>query len=181
MIELCGEKVVLRTLEREHCRRLWESYELAEPVPSEPLRPGLSVEGADKWFEDMQTKQGREQVYLGVFTRDGHLIGDIQLANINWQQRTATMGLSIACRQDRGKGYGSDAARVLLRYAFEHLDLYRVSAATSACNVAGQRSLEKCGFIREGCERRAVYVAGRRWDRLTYGLLREDYEKMENG
>jgi hypothetical protein len=57
MIELRGEQVVLRTLEREHCRQLWESYKPAEPLPTEPLNPGLSVEGADKWFEEMQAKQ----------------------------------------------------------------------------------------------------------------------------
>ena len=46
MIELRGEKVVLRALEREHCHQLWEHYVPAEPLPTEPLNPGLSVEGA---------------------------------------------------------------------------------------------------------------------------------------
>jgi len=71
MVELKGEKVVLRTLEREHCRQLWERYEPVEPVPTEALNAGLSVEGADKWFEEMQAKQGQEHVYLGVFTPEG--------------------------------------------------------------------------------------------------------------
>ena len=176
MIELCGKRVILRTLEREHCRELWEKYEPIEPLPTEPLNPGLSIEGADKWFEDIQAKQGREQVYLGVFTREGELVGDIQLANINWRDRTATVGLSIARQADRGKGYGTDATKTILRYGFEHLGLHRVTAVIAEHNGGAQRILEKCGFVQEGREREAIYNSGRRWDRLTYGLLRPEFE-----
>ncbi len=174
MIELHGERVVLRTLEREHCRQLWDTYVAADPLPTEPLNPGLSSEGADAWFQEMQTKQGREQVYLGIFTPEGELLGDIQLANIDWRFRSATLGCSIACRDERGKGYGTDATQTLLRYGFEHLDLHRVSAGIVEYNAAARRALEKCGFVQEGCERQAIYCAGRRWDRLVYGLLRDE-------
>ena len=45
MIELRGENVILRTMERAHCRTLWEHNEPVEPIPTEHVRPGLSVEG----------------------------------------------------------------------------------------------------------------------------------------
>ena len=175
MIELRGERVVLKTLEREHCRELWEAYEPEEPFATEPVRPGLSVEGADKWFDEMQEKQGREQVYLGIFCADGRLVGDVQLANIDWRHRTATVGAGIARRSDRRQGYGSDATRVMVVYAFEHLDLMRVSASTIEYNEGAQRVLLKCGFVEEGRERQAVFCQGRRWDRVRYGLLREEF------
>jgi RimJ/RimL family protein N-acetyltransferase len=175
MIELRGEDVVLKTLEREHCRELWEAYEPAEPLPTEPLRPGLSVEGAEKWFDEMQEKQGREQVYLGIFCADGRLVGDAQLANIDWRHRTATVGAGIARRSDRGHGYGSDATRVMVAYAFDHLDLVRVSASTVEYNEGARQALLKCGFVQEGQERQAVFCQGRRWDRVRYGLLREEF------
>lgn len=186
MIELRGEKTILRTLEREHCHELWQAYEPAEPLPTEPLNPGLSVEGADKWFEEMQAQQGKQQLCLGVFTLDdrptgeGRLIGDIQLTNIDWRHRTASIGLGIARRADRGHGYGMDATLTLLRYAFQHLDLVRVSAATASYNAAGQRVLERCGFVREGQERQAIYGGGRRWDRLLYGLLRAEFASLDD-
>jgi RimJ/RimL family protein N-acetyltransferase len=178
MIELRGKKVVLRTLERAHCRTLWEQYEPQQPIPTEPLNPGLSVEGADKWFDEMQARQGREQVYLGVFTQAGELIGDIQLANVDWRNRSASLGLGIANQSQRGRGYGADAALVMLHYGFEQLDLCRISAATLEFNMAAQHVLAKCGFQQEGCERQAVFCAGRRWNRLTYGLLRPDFAAL---
>lgn len=173
MIELCGEKVCLHTLEREHCRVLWEAYEPTEPLPTAPLTAGLSVEGADKWFDEIQANQGREQVYLGIFTCDGTLIGDIQLAQIDWRHRTASLGLGIARAADRQHGYGTGATLTLVRYGFDHLNLYRIAARTLAFNTGMQRVLEKCGFVLEGRERQAVYIGGQRWDRLIYGLLRE--------
>ncbi len=176
MIELRGEKVILRTLEREHCRELWENYEPAEPLPTEPLNPGLSNEGADKWFEEMQAKQGSKQFYLGIFTQDGKLVGDVQLAHIDWRHRTATIGSSIARRVDRGQGYGSDTALTLLRFGFEHLDLYRVAATVAEYNAGARSILKKIGFVEEGRERQAVYCGGRRWDRVLYGLLRADFK-----
>ena len=176
MIELHGEHAVLRTMERAHCRELWEAYDPTEPLPTEPLHPGLSIEGADKWFEEIQAKQGKEHVYLGIFC-EGRLVGDIQIASIGWRHRTASLGLGIARQADRGRGLGTDVARTLLRYAFDHLDLYRVYAATTAYNLAMQRVLERCGFLQEGREREAIYAGGKRWDRLCYGLLRHEFQE----
>jgi RimJ/RimL family protein N-acetyltransferase len=176
LIELRGEKVILRALEREHCRELWEGYEPGEPLPTEPLNPGLSVEGAGTWFEEIQAKQGKEQVYLGVFTLEGRLVGDIQLAAIDWRQRTADIGAGIARRADRRQGYGLDAVLTLLQYGFEELDLYRVTARTAQYNEGAKRVLEKAGFVQEGRERAAIHRGGRRWDRLIYGLLRCEFE-----
>jgi RimJ/RimL family protein N-acetyltransferase len=175
MIELRGERTILRALERAHCRELWEAYEPSDPLPTEPLNPGLSLEGADKWFEEIQAGQGQQQLYLGVFTSAGRVIGDIQLAGIDWRHRTAVIGLSIARKADRGQGYGMDATVTLLRYAFQHLDLHRVSAVIASYNAAAQRGLEQCGFVREGQAREAIYCDGRRWDRLHYGLLRPEF------
>ncbi|MBN1402187.1 MAG: GNAT family N-acetyltransferase [Anaerolineae bacterium] len=174
MIELSGEHVVLHTLEREQCRELWQAYEPVLDMPSEPLNPGLSIEGADRWFEEMQAKQGKEQLYLGIYGTDGRLLGDVQLANIDWRHRSATLGCGLARRADRGHGYGTEASLVLLRYAFDHLDLVRISAATAEYNRAGRRCLEKLGFVEEGRERQAIYCGAQRWDRVLYGLLRTD-------
>lgn len=173
MIELKGKLVVLRALEREDCRTLWGSFEHADP-PTEDVRPGLSIEGADAWFDEIQAKQEKEQIYLGIFSADGVVIGDIQLANVDWRHRTATVGFGIARAEHRGQGFGSDALRTLVAYGFEHLDLFRIEATTLEHNAPARRILKKCGFIEEGVERQAVYLAGKRRDRIKFSLLRTD-------
>ena len=176
MVEIRGETVALRALERVHCRELWTAYEPVEPLPTEPLRPGLSVEGADQWFEEIQAGQGQDRLHLGIFTLDdGRLVGDIQLSAIDWRNRTAEIGLGIARAADRRRGYGRDALAALVAYAFEFLDLTRLAVVVAEYNMAAVRGLEDGGFVPEGRDREAVYAGGRRWDRLRYGLLRGEY------
>jgi len=172
--ELKGRQIILRTLEREDCRRYWQLAEIEEH-PGQTFTPGLSVEQADHWFEEMQRKQGNEQIYLGIFLPDGTLIGDIQLTGIDWRDRTARLGFGILPVW-RNRGYATDATITLLRYGFNYLNLHRVSARTAAFNVSAQRVLEKCGFRQEGCEREAAYLNGSYHDMLIYGLLRPEFE-----
>jgi RimJ/RimL family protein N-acetyltransferase len=174
MIKLEGVKVILKTLEREHCEKLWQEYEPELPISTEPLNPGLSIEGAARWFETIQNEQGRSQIYLGIFTQLGDLVGDIQLAHIDWRNRSASLGISLTKKKHRGCGYGTDAINALVKFAFKELDLYRISARTLVHNKAARRVLENTGFTLEGTEREAVYISGRRWDRLFFGLLRNE-------
>ena len=174
MIELAGKNVKLRTLEREHCRYLWQEYEPEQPVATEPVNPGLSIESAETWFEEIQKTQGKTQVYLGIFLTNGDLIGDIQLAHIDWRNRSASLGISITKRENRGRGYGTDAVLTLIKYAFESLDLFRLSANTLVHNTGARQVLENASFKLEGCERESVTISGRRWDRLRFGLIRTD-------
>ena len=95
MIELRGKHVALRALERKHCHTLWEMTEIAEDVPTEHVQLGLEQENADKWFEEIQGKQGQTGVDLGVFTLEGKIIGHVQLHSIDWQDRSAELGLGI--------------------------------------------------------------------------------------
>ena len=78
MVELTGRLAVLRPLERDHCKSLWERFEPEAPIPTEPLTVGMSVEGADAWYDEIQKTQGKGQVYLGIFTIEGDLVGDVQ-------------------------------------------------------------------------------------------------------
>jgi RimJ/RimL family protein N-acetyltransferase len=175
VIELRGKTVVLRALEREDCRRLWKESEPLQPLPEQPLRPGLSVEGADRWFQGVQNKQGNEQCYLGIFSLKSDLLGDIKIANIDWHHRAATIGCGISKDCHRGKGYGTDATLTLLEFAFAGLDLYRIWACTAEYNTATRRVLGKWGFVQEGCFRQATYCGGERHKRITYGLLRTQF------
>jgi len=174
MIKLQGEKIYLATMEREHCKKVWEETEYDFTQHTDMFIIGRSSENANEWFDNMQKEQGEKQIYLGIFLPDGAIIGDISLWGLDWKNRSSSLGYGLTKLEYRGKGYVSDAVKVILQYAFSHLGLERVSASTQDGNIGSKRVLEKCGFTLEGRERKAVYLAGRRHDRLIYGLLAED-------
>ncbi len=105
---------------------------------------------------------------------DGAFIGWCTLDPWNPDFRSASLGY---CFDDAawGHGYATEAARALLRWAFDTLDLNRVQAETDTRNVASARVLEKLGFLREGTLREDCVVNGEVSDSWIYGLLRREW------
>ena len=175
-----GEHVALRALEREHCHTLWEMTETAGDVPTEHVQPGLAQEQADKWFEEIQGKQGQTGIDFGIFTLEGKIIGHVQLHSIDWQDRSAELGLGFARISDRGKGYGTNALQLIVSYAFDHLGLHRLAANPVAFNSPAIRVLEKCGFQLEGHQRDAFFFGGRWYDRVNYSILEAEFRQFSD-
>ncbi|MFN8411248.1 MAG: GNAT family protein [Anaerolineales bacterium] len=110
---------------------------------------------------------------------DNRLLGDIGLYVINnWTPQDAFVGIAIGNREDWGKGYGTDAMRVVLRYGFTELNLRRVTLTVFEYNPRAIRSYEKAGFQHEGRIRQALLRDGKRWDMFYMGILRDDWKKL---
>lgn len=173
---LKGKDIYLGTLERKDCKILWNDFEYDFNNPSEELNMGHSEEKADEWFDDIQKQQGNSNVRLGIFLNDGSVIGDVALQDIDRKNRKCSVGMGIAKIEYRSKGYGQQAVRLMLEYGFRYLGMERITADTLEINIGAQKSLEKCGFILEGVERKSVYLNGKKYDRLCYAILKEEYE-----
>lgn len=176
-MKLQGKVIYLDTLEREDCRRIWKDTEYDFDNPTEDLNLGMSIEQADEWFAEIQKFQGNRNVRLGIFFPDGTPIGDVALQNIDMRDRSCSIGLGIAKICNRGKGYGQQALALILQYGFCYVGMERITANTLEMNQGAQRALEKLGFTLEGRERKAVYMNGKRWDRLNYAILKEEYRQ----
>ncbi|MFJ3302378.1 GNAT family N-acetyltransferase [Streptomyces sp. NPDC086549] len=74
----------------------------------------------------------------------------------------------------RGRGVGTEAQLLLVRYLFAHTPVVRIEADTDSENIAEQRALEKAGFTREGVHRSVVFRDGQWRDGVTYSVLRDE-------
>lgn len=115
----------------------------------------------------------------GIVKDSDLLLGFARLDWIGWSHRVGSLSIGIGNPEERGKGYGSDALRLLLGYAFRELNLYRVSIAIPEYNQVALRLFEKAAFKVEARRREAIHRKGRRWDVLHLGLLREEWEHSE--
>jgi RimJ/RimL family protein N-acetyltransferase len=107
-------------------------------------------------------------------TGDGAFLGWCTFNSWNPDFRSASLGYCLT-EASWGRGYATEAARALLQWAFDTLDLNRVQSETDTRNVASARVLEKLGFVREGTLRENCIVNGDVSDSWVYGLLRRDW------
>lgn len=131
-------------------------------------------------FEKMIKDSSPAHHYFSIRTlEDNRLLGDINLDVVNdWLGRNAFVGLGIGNRDDWGKGYGTDAMKIMLRFAFTEINLRRVTLTVFEYNPRAIRSYEKAGFRHEGRMRGALLRDGKRWDMLYMGILKEDWKEL---
>lgn len=101
-------------------------------------------------------------------------LGQVSLFMMDYTARMAEMAIVLS-GENTGKGYGTEAVRLLLDYAFDQMNLNRVYLNVSAQNARAIRAYEKAGFVREGVARQARYADGQYGDVLLMGVLREEY------
>lgn len=110
---------------------------------------------------------------------DGRKIGMIDLSGFNWLVGNAWVGIGIGEREMWGKGYGTDAMRILLRYAFTELNLNRVTLDVFEINERAMKSYAKAGFHEEGRAPKVLLKAGVRYDLIFMGILRSEWEALQ--
>jgi RimJ/RimL family protein N-acetyltransferase len=151
----------------------WRDSEYARLQDSEPASPRSASQIRGWLEEDIQ-----DDVFAFHFRplAEARLIGFVTLW-VRWPHRDAWLGIGIGDRADWGKGYGTDALRLALRYAFDELDLHRVSLTVLGANPRAQRAYEKAGFVVEGRQRGQSQYDGQRVDEVFMGILREAWER----
>jgi len=145
-----------------------------------PARP-MSAAMIKKQYEKLE-KQIEEDKNLYYFTirakEDDRLIGKAMIQWIEWSHGNGWIQLGIGSAEDRCKGYGAQALRMLIHFAFAELNLFRVSARVPEYNEAAIVLLKKFGFVEEVRRRQALDRDGRRWDLLVFGLLKDEWQNQ---
>ena len=136
----------------------------------------LSVKKITEWMEkDLDKDPPSEYFFMIHKLEDDRIIGLVGLGGDIVPHGEAWVGIGIGERELWGKGYGTDAMRVILRYGFRELNLQRISLGTFEYNPRAIRSYEKAGFVNEGRLRQILHRDGQRWDIFIMGILREEW------
>jgi RimJ/RimL family protein N-acetyltransferase len=135
-----------------------------------------SVKKWKEWLEKELEKEPPVEFFFTIRVReDDRLIGFVGLFGLDWNQGNAWVGIGLGEREYWGNGYGTEAMRLALGYAFTELNLRRVTLGVFEYNPRARRSYEKAGFKVEGRLRGALNREGRRWDIFEMGILRQEW------
>jgi RimJ/RimL family protein N-acetyltransferase len=138
------------------------------------MRPWSIVEER-AWIERAMRNEDPANVALVVETADGEYVGAIALMQIDQRNRNAEAGIVIGRPEDWGRGLGTEAMLLLLRHAFEELNLHRVMLRVYTFNERGIRSYKRLGFEEEGRQREALFRHGAWHDVILMAILQHEY------
>jgi RimJ/RimL family protein N-acetyltransferase len=129
-------------------------------------------------IREFMEKLGDNAYPFSIYTlAENQFIGNITFDGIDWTARNCWVGIGIGERAFWGKGYGSEAMNLGLRFCFEALNLRRVTLDVFEYNQRAYRSYLKCGFKEEGRLRQWMLRGGQRYDLIFMGILREEWEQ----
>src|SRR6266550_3974419 len=171
---IIGDRIYLRPLEPAQDNHLYSTW--------------LNDEEIRRWFSiyptsDTRGKDRLENLYkdfkhiiFGVTLKsDNRLIGLVGLKDINYINQTAEFYVIIGDRTIQGKGYGTEATRLMFRYGFMELNLNRIQTQDMEGNIGGWRADEKAGMKYEGTLRQVILRFGKYSDVRVYSLLKSEY------
>lgn len=175
---LKGERILLRASRREDMQVQWLSendpemffWDGGTPRPS-------SLEWIYAHFDKEVDNPDDNSVSFAIET-DNQYIGHCGLHSIQRVARSAELGIEIGNKNYWGKGYGREAIRLLLHYAFNHQNLNRVSLHTHSENERAIRCYQACGFIEEGRFRQALWLDGHYVDGVAMAILHSEFKVL---
>ena len=174
ILNIEGELVALGPLRREHVPLYlrWINDFGTTRTLAVPCGP-MTMEQETEWYE----KAALEPHMFTIFERaTGRPIGNCGLHGVDWPNRTTIVGIMIGEPDARGRGYGTEAMRLLLDYVFTVLGLHSASLNVYEFNPAARRSYEKVGFREIGRRRESRWLNGRYWDEIQMDILASEFE-----
>jgi len=139
----------------------------------QPYRP-MTLDAETAWYDRVAAS---DAAMFTIYERaTWRPIGNTDLRDIDHRNRSAGFGILIGETECRGKGYGTEATRLILDYAFTALGLHNVLLTCYEFNLAGHRAYQKAGFKEIGRRRQCRWLAGRLWDEIYMDCLATEFD-----
>ncbi|MBQ7944672.1 MAG: GNAT family N-acetyltransferase [Lachnospiraceae bacterium] len=169
-VRVIGEKIYLRpiTLEDTDLVVKWRNNE--KVVQNFIYRKPISREEHICWMEQ-KVATGRVIQFIICDLQTDKPLGVVYIQNIEEEHSKAEEGIFLGEEEAFGRGIGTEAARLMVRYAFEILGLHKLSARVLAYNMASRRMHEGAGYEQEAYFKQELYLDGKYEDLIFYGII----------
>lgn len=135
----------------------------------------MTLNEEKEWLENFNKNNKNRNFNIIELNKD-ELIGTISLENLNWTDRSATLGIFIGDKDYRNSGYGTEAIKLLLEYGFRYLNLHSIRLDLLNINERAHKCYLKCGFKDTGKSREAIFLNGKYYDKLHMDILENEFD-----
>ncbi|MFW9924887.1 MAG: GNAT family N-acetyltransferase [Candidatus Thorarchaeota archaeon] len=175
-----GEKVTLRQFELTDLNdiaKYWNTIslrrELGTVVPK-------SLQDLEEWIRNtwVEKQAGRGYFFAIVDKKTKELLGYCSLKNVRNINRSATVTIAIFDERNRGKGFGTDAMKVLLLVGFGYLNFHRIGLNVFETNSQAIKVYEKVGFKKVGLQRETDFIDGKYVNDVIMDILEDEWRQL---
>ena len=178
---LKGKSVLLRPVKRSDISYFLKWFNDPEIIQYVGLYLPMTEMSEEKFIEELGTTRARSDVILVIEAIQGDStkpIGNCGLHQISAKDHDAIFGIVIGEKGYWSRGYGLEAAQLLINYGFQQLNLHRISSSAIAFNERSIKLHRKLGFREEGRLRQAMFKNGQYHDRVEFGILSEEWRAL---
>jgi RimJ/RimL family protein N-acetyltransferase len=173
-----GTDITLRTAVIEDLDSYVQSLEDTELLQMTGTQQEFSRDELASWLKKISVPQSDRVDFMIELNETGELLGEVVLNEIDIINRSANMRIGIQGDRHRGKGYGSTAISLILRYGFESLNLHRIYLDVFEFNARAIHVYEKHGFQREGLERDVLYLNDQFHNSIKMSILEDEFRAL---
>ncbi|MEU4696715.1 GNAT family N-acetyltransferase [Nonomuraea dietziae] len=168
---LRGTRIRLRPMEPHEAETLWRWN--SDPEVMRWMDEGYPETLAQTVARcEARDRNSYDNVLLGVESlEDGRLIGLVRLSGAEPETGDAELDVYIGEKDCWGRGFGTEAVRLICRYGFDRMRLHRITLWVADANTGARRVYEKVGFVEEGRARESFRRDGKWHDMVMMGLL----------
>lgn len=128
----------------------------------------------ENWVKSQNSNNNGEYNFAIEDIESKKYIGGCGINKINWLSRVATVGIMIGDKDYWGKGFGTDAMKVLIDFIFNHMNINKIRLGVFSFNKRAIKSYEKCGFKVEGVLKNETFKNGKYYDEIIMSIFNEN-------
>ncbi|PJI07886.1 MULTISPECIES: GNAT family N-acetyltransferase [Clostridium] len=173
-----GEKVCLRAYKEEDIElatKFMNNEELQKFLNPRVPFP-MSKLGEEEWIKAQKANENGQFNFAIEDIKTEKYIGGCGINELNWLVRTAEVGIWVS-KEYWGKGYGTDAMRVLLKFIFQNMNINKVKLSVFSFNERAIKSYKKCGFKVEGTLKDEIFKDGKYYDEILMAIFKDEFQK----
>ncbi|GIH91234.1 acetyltransferase [Planobispora siamensis] len=171
---LHGERVTLRPVGPEHVDGLWELVNDPETARLTGSHGKVDYRSTAAWYGSRGEHDDRLDLAICTADDDAY-VGEVVLNELDTGNLSCNLRIALSGPRVFGKGYGTEAIRLVLDHAFATTDLHRIELEVYAFNERAAHVYRKVGFVQEGVRRDALLWDGEWHDAIIMAVLAPDW------
>jgi len=177
---LVGNTITLRLFRPEDANPLWESLDNETINRLTGTHGTFTRQQIDNYVANqINTKQADRASFIIEAKADQRAVGEVVINEIDTDNRSGNIRIALFDDADFGKGYGTQAMRLMVDYGFRELNLHRISLGVYNFNPRAIHVYEKIGFVKEGVLRDALCWKGEYTDEIMMSILEHEWQGLE--